>query len=483
MQDLNFFFNKIFYPKTLAFIGATSRRHWHLMGYINRFPKDSLYLVAKYDEELHGVKCYKEISELPDGIDHAIISINRKNLLNVVKQCVAKKFHTLHIFSAGTGEFDSQGLEIEDELYEIFKNSKTTKLVGPNCMGIYSPEGKYSYSGGFSETPGPFGLVSQSGDLTSRFVLMLNALRVYFSKAASVGNSIDLRASDFIDYYNKDEKTEVILCYLEGFSRYHKFGGRQFLDALKRNKKPLLLLKGGISSQGKRTVASHTGSLASKDEIWNAIFKQTNAIQIDSFDEMIDTTVLFRSCRNYHPKVNSVLMITWSGGSAVLGVDQIAKLNAGINVPPIQEPALSKMKKLIKVGSINNPLDLPGVRDRNLHYKICSIPFEEPYIGGIIQLTSGPRNPDDEEGVELYYDTLKKMRDYGKKLGKPYMITLPYITKSPSPHSGKNGEKKQPTFFERLMELDIPVFESFERAAKAFSNLYKFKNPKAPTNH
>ena len=80
-----------------------------------------------------------------------------------------------------------------------------------------------------------------------------------------------------------------------------------------------------------------------------SVLDKTNRRAVDSVDEMIDTAVLFRSCRNYHPKVNTVLMITWSGGSAVLGVDQIAKLNASVDVSAIQEPALSKMKKLISV--------------------------------------------------------------------------------------------------------------------------------------
>lgn len=493
---MNFFFNKIFYPKTLAFIGANPRRFWHLMGYVNRFPKDSLYIVSKYGDDFKkidddvkknnkenmktdpepfkDVTIYKDISEIPNKIDHTVISVNRKNLLDVIKECLKKQFYTIHIFSAGTGEFDEKGYEIEAELYDMFKNNPNSKLVGPNCMGIYSPKGKFSYSRGFSETPGNFGLVSQSGDLTNRIVGALNHRGVYFSGAASVGNSISLRASDFIDYYNSDEDTKVILCYLEGFSKFRKseFEGRILFDSLKQNKKPFLILKGGNSDIGKRAASSHTGSLASVDQIWNSIFKQTNAIPIVTYDELIDSAIMFRFCMDCAPKVNSVLMMTYSGGSSVLGVDAISRLNAGIDVPEIQEPTYSKMKSMIKVGSINNPLDLPGVRDENIRYNLFKLAVEESYIGGVIQLTAGPGSifrgvTADDETKKKYYTNLMRYKDACNQLGKPFMVNLRF--------------QNDKDFNEKLIELEIPSFPSFERAAKAFSNLYKYKNPKAPS--
>jgi acyl-CoA synthetase (NDP forming) len=471
------FFEKLFYPKTLAFIGANPRRIWHLGGYINRFPKDSLYIVTNYYDELmenhaellKDVNVYTDISEIPDEIDHSLISVSRNRLIKTIKTCLEKKFYTIHVFSAGTGEFDEKGFEIEAELYELFKNNENSRLVGPNCMGIYSPRGKFSYSGRFSEQAGNVALVSQSGDLTNRIVSNLNNRGVYFSFAASVGNSISLRSSDLIDYYNKDENTDVILSYMEGFSQFRKaeFEGRIFFDSLKNNKKPLLLLKGGISELGKRAASSHTGSLASQNEIWNSIFKQTNAIPIVSFEELIDTAVLFRFCSNCEPKHNSVLMITYSGGSSVLGVDSISRLNAGIDVPAIREPIHSKMKELIRVGSITNPLDLPTLRDEEIRLELFKLAISEDYISGAIQLTSGPkfwgRNPDEEE-IEKYYADLMRYKEICNKLGKAFMITIP----------NSNDED----FRKKLIELEIPSFYSFARSAKAFSNLYRFKNSK-----
>ncbi|MFX1457089.1 MAG: hypothetical protein ACFFDB_17065 [Promethearchaeota archaeon] len=474
------FFEKMFYPKTLAFIGANPRRIWHLEGYVNWFPKDSVYVVTDYYDEimekhkdfLKDVNVYKDISEIPDKIDHSLISVNRNRLIKTIKTCLEKKFYTIHIFSAGTGEFDEKGVEIESELYELFKNNESSRLIGPNCMGIYSPRGKFSYSGLFSKQAGNFALVSQSGDLTNRIVSSLNNRGIYLSYAASVGNSISLRSSDFIDFYNRDDDTDVILSYMEGFSQFREseYEGRIFFESLKKNKKPLLLLKGGISELGKRAATSHTGSLATNDAIWNSIFKQTNAIPIESYQELIDTAVIFRFCSHCEPKHNSVLMITYSGGSSVLGVDAISRLNAGIEVPPIQEPTHSKMKKLIMVGSIANPLDLPGMRDDKIRFELLKLAINEEYISGVIQLNSGPNfmgRAMGKESKERFYAGLIKWKKTCETLGKPFMIYTP------------NTNNKE--FRKKLIELEIPAFSSFARAAKAFSNLYRYKNFKQNT--
>ncbi|MFX0030308.1 MAG: hypothetical protein ACFE8B_13940 [Candidatus Hermodarchaeota archaeon] len=428
--------------------------------------------MEKHAEFIDGVNVYQDISDLPDEIEHSVISVSRNRLIKTITACLEKKFYTIHVFSAGTGEFDEKGYEIEAELYDLFKNNENSLLVGPNCMGIYSPRGRFSYSDRFSEQAGNFALVSQSGDLTSRIVESLNNRGVYLSFAASVGNSISLRTSDLIDFYDKDENTDVILSYMEGFSQFRKSEreGRIFFESLKNIKKPLLLLKGGISEFGKRAASSHTGSLASQNEIWNCIFKQTNTIPIESYEELINTAVLFRFCSHCEPKHNSLLLITYSGGSSVLGVDEIARLNAGVDIPAIQEPANSKMKELIRVGSITNPLDLPDLRDDEIRYELFKLAISEEYISGAVQLSTGPRfrgRDMDQEEIDKFYEMLVRYKETANKLGKPFMIYVP-------------GGRGDPEFRKKLIELELPSFSTFARAAKAFSNLYRYKNPKHP---
>ncbi|MHA1650719.1 MAG: CoA-binding protein, partial [Candidatus Helarchaeota archaeon] len=329
-MSINNHMDKLFYPRSIAIIEAASKREWQVLGIKNLNYQGNLYLVSKNEEEIAGIKCYQDISDLPDKIDHAIIVVKRDRLRETILQCIEKKFYTLHIFTAGGAEFDEEGIKIEREIYEIIKKSDM-RVIGPNCMGIYSPEGKISYGPEFSKKVGKVSFVSQSGDLTTQYILRSNYNGVFFSKVASIGNSIDLTISDFINYFNADEKTEIIGVYFEGFPRFQEKEGLKFWNALKNVKKPLLLLRGGISHQGKRAAVSHTGTLAANDRIWDAIYKQTRALRVETFEELVDSTLAFNLCQNLYPKVKSIVLITWSGGKAVIATDQLVRL--GIDVP------------------------------------------------------------------------------------------------------------------------------------------------------
>jgi len=212
VEQINYF-EKLFYPKTIAFIGASNKRMWQVKGYVDRDFPGKFYIVSKGNEKIFGIECLKDISELPDGIDLAIIAVNRDQLIDVVKQCINKNFATIHIFSAGTGEFDEEGKKVEDKLYNMLRNS-STRAIGPNCMGLYSTGGRFAFNPSFKADPvGNVVFISQSGDLTERFVQHLNYLGVDFSAAASIGNSISLNVTDLIQYFNKDKNTEIICLF------------------------------------------------------------------------------------------------------------------------------------------------------------------------------------------------------------------------------------------------------------------------------
>ena len=453
------YMEKLFYPKSIAMIGAADKRIWQILGIKERNYEGDFYLVSRNDEEIKGTKCLQDISELPDEIDHVIIAVNRRKLKATINQCIRKKFHTLHLFTAGGSEYDEEGVEIEREVHEIIKNSDI-RAIGTNCMGIYSPEGKVSYAPIFSEKVGSVAFVSHSGDLTTQFVVRVNHYGVYFSKAASIGNSVDLKISDFIEYFNSDEKTEIISVYFEGFTRFDDQEGRRLWKALKQNTKPLLFLRGGTTLQGKRAAASHTGTIASDDRIWDSVYKQTSALKVDSFDELVDTTMAFNYCKNLYPTSKTLILIGWSGGKAVLSTDQVVRL--GIDVPEIREPTRSKMQEMISIGSVKNPLDLPWISREAKYPRICKLAISEDYVGGAILETGAPDTFD--ERFERNFENIVKIAEFAKKR-KPFLISLP--------HSRFHRQREK--YKNRLIQIGIPVFPSLIRAAKAFLNLYKYQ--------
>ena len=458
MEKINYF-QKLFYPKSIAFIGASDKRIWQVQGYVDRGYPGKFYIVSKRSEKIFDIECLKDISELPDGIDFAIIAVVKDKLVDVVKQCIEKNFATIHIFSAGTGEFDERGREIEDEIYRMLKNS-STRAIGPNCMGLYSTGGRYTFNPSFKADPvGNVVFISQSGDLTERFVNNLNYLGVNFSAAASIGNSISINVTDLIQYFNEDDNTEIICAYFEGFSRFHQNEGRRLLNVIKKLKKPLIFLRSGKTAEGKRSAESHTGSLTTSDQIWEALFTQTNAIQVNSFEELSDTTLAFYYAKDIIPSEKGVLLMTWSGGNATIATDLISQL--GVSIPEFSKETKTKLKKMIRYGGVVNPLDLPWKNFSDEYSQIAKIAIEEPYIGCVLAETY---QPFDKTTLEDYYENLKFLRDLCQEQKKPFFLSLPFEI-----YSGRESYRR------KVIEMGVPIFQSFERAARAFLNLFEYK--------
>ncbi len=458
MEQINYF-EKLFYPNTIAYIGASSKRIWQLKGYVDREFQGKLYFVSKGSEKIFDIECVKDVNDLPDSIDHAIIAVNRNQLFEVVQKCVKKKFATIHIFSAGTGEFDEEGRKIEDEIYTLLKNS-STRAIGPNCMGLYSTGGRYSFNASFKADPiGNVAIISQSGDLTERFVNNLNYLGVNFSAGASIGNSISLNVTDLIQYFNDDDGTEIISIYFEGFSRYHLHEGRRLYELLKKVNKPIIFLRTGKTDAGKRSAESHTGSLTTSNQIWKAVFSQTNTIQVRSFEELMETTLAFDHYKDLLPQKKGILLITWSGGNATIATDLITQL--GATVPEFSNETKVKLKKLIRFGGVVNPLDLPWKNFSDEYSKIAKIAIEEPYIGGVLAETYQPQ---DEKSWDNYFENLLLLKNLCHEQGKPFFLSLPFT----------NYQNRE-IYRKKMIEMGVPIFPSFESAAKAFLNLYKYR--------
>ncbi|MHA1932652.1 MAG: CoA-binding protein [Promethearchaeota archaeon] len=457
MRQINYF-EKLFYPKTLAIIGASNKRTWHLYGYVDREFQGKLYFVSKGSDRILDIDCVKDVTDLPDGIDHAIIAVSRDHLVDIVKKCIEKNFATIHIFSAGTGEFDEEGRKIEDEIYNLLKNS-ATRAIGPNCMGLFSTGGRFTFNASFKADPiGNVAIISQSGDLTERFVQNLNYLGVDFSVGASIGNSISLNVTDLIQYFNDDDRIEIISIYFEGFSRFHRKEGRRLFELLKKVKKPIIFLRTGKTDAGKRSAESHTGSLTTSNKVWNAVFSQTNAIQVRSFEELMETTLAFNHYKDLLPQEKGILLITWSGGNATIATDLITQL--GGTVPEFSIETKAKLKNLIRFGGVVNPLDLPWKNFSDEYSKIAKIAIEEPYIGGVLAESYRPH----ENGLDNYFENLLFLKNLCHEQGKPFFLSLPFT-------DFQNREE----YKRKIIEMGVPIFPSFESAAKAFFNLYKYK--------
>lgn len=223
--------DRLFFPQSIAVVGASPKTGMRVQG--NNYIKGSIsldfkgkiYPVHPQAKSILGFDAYPSVRDIPGEVDLVIFSMPAKNVLSVMEDCVAKRVRFVHSFTAG---FSETGIEefaaIEEKLVAMAKEAGI-RLVGPNCMGVYCPEGGLSFQPFLPETAGPVGFFSQSGQFAGMFVMKGAALGLRFSKVVSFGNASDLKAHEFLAYLGKDEKTKIIGSYLEGLK-----DGREFFQ-------------------------------------------------------------------------------------------------------------------------------------------------------------------------------------------------------------------------------------------------------------
>jgi len=258
----------LFHPRSVAFVGITTAHpeHWtrtFLEGFLEF--EGAIYLVNPRGGEIKGLKVYPSLGDIPDTIDCVIGLVPARVVPGLVEECAGKGVRAVYFCTAGFSEIgEEEGTRLEAELAEVARR-KRIRVLGPNCMGIYCPNSRMSYSPLFPKESGPVGFISQSGGNSIYLVRQAAARGVRFSKVISYGNACDLNESDFLEYLTTDADTKIIAVYIEGVK-----DGRRFRQALEKaaKEKVVVLLKGGITEGGARAVAGHTAALAGSEITW-----------------------------------------------------------------------------------------------------------------------------------------------------------------------------------------------------------------------
>ncbi|MFX1259132.1 MAG: CoA-binding protein [Promethearchaeota archaeon] len=471
--------DRIFKPQNVVIFEAKEKLSYFVEGFKSQgFNLNNLYLVSPSEDELFDIKCFKSIDKIPiEMIDLLILAVRRDKLIQSLNEILEQKeVKFIHLFTAGTGEFDEIGVKIEDQIKEILnKKYIKTRAIGPNCFGIYCPSGNNSYLPVFPLESGNIGLIFHSGDLHSRTIIYgVTRYNLRFSKGASIGNCVDLQVSDFLEYLNQDIETEIICIYFEGFSRYGKMEGKKLFNLFKHMRKPVLFLRGGKTKRGQSAVLTHTGSLGTDEKIWDCVYKQTPLIKVESsLDELTDYLYIFyefyKKNRNLtledqiklYPKSKNALIISWSGGEGIIDTDILTKL--GVNMPLFKGKTKEKLMEAhpqFKVGSLSNPLDLPWISSTKEYLNICKSAISENI--DLIVIYKDPDRQKDERSKKRY-DILLEIKKYIESLNKILII----ITR-------EYPDEKRIKFYFRLIKDGFIVYPDIKRAAKSFLAFYMY---------
>lgn len=346
---------RIFYPRGVVVVGASNRGEnlgrFFLDGFIH-LGFEKIYVVHPREKEVRGIKTYPRVLDISGDVDLAVVASPLETVPQVVAECTEKGVKGVVIFTAGFGEKGSEGRRLEEEIVGIARRGHT-RIIGPNCMGIYCPSSGVSNFPGLPKESGPVGVISHSGSLANMLTMAALAQGIRFSKVVSCGNECDLNAVDFLEYLGQDPETRIIIAYLEAIK-----DGRRFYQLAREisKEKPIIVLKGGTTERGARAAASHTGALAGSNRIWMAAFAQTGIISAHSAEEMLDYLQAF-----YYlplPQGRRVGIVSGPGGPAVTASD--ACIESGLELAELSQHTKRRIAELIPpVGtSIDNPIDL-----------------------------------------------------------------------------------------------------------------------------
>jgi acetate---CoA ligase (ADP-forming) len=458
----------IFSPQSVAVIGASSTPgkvgHDIFENILRGGYTGTLYPVNPKAKSILSVRAYPGILDIPDEVDLAMIILPPSAAQAAVEDAIKKGVKGIVIVSAGFREVGAEGLGIENRIVSLCRDAGV-RVVGPNCLGVINPTGAVRLNASFSSRmpqAGNVSFISQSGALCTA-VLDFAADREFgFSKFISIGNKADVDELDLLHYLHMDADTEVIMIYLEELRR-----GAEFVQAVKEitsgdvRPTPVLVIKSGRTSEGAMAAASHTGSLAGSDAVYNAIFKQSGIIRVDTIDELFDFATAFSyknesalgKRRRKVPHGNRVAIVTNAGGPGIVATDMT--VSTGLKLARFEEETIQTLAShLPETANLQNPVDVIGDAAPDRYENALDAVIKDQGVDGVLVILT-------PQSMTKALATAEAITRIARRSHKPVLCCFMGIVDVSA------GAKY-------LQEHGIPVFKFPENAAKAFSALYRY---------
>ncbi len=442
---------KMLRPKSVAVVGASATPG--KIGYtvIKNLLKDGyqgkIFPINQKESEILGLKCYAEVSQVPDEIDSAIMCVPAKVMAQVVEECGKKGVKGGIVITSGFSEVGRK--DLEDEVIRI-AHQYGMRILGPNIVGSLSNSEKFN--GSFAPClplPGKTSLITQSGALLIAMDMATYGRRVGYEKMISIGNMADVDFADLIEWFQDDDETSCVSLYVEGMR-----DGRKFIDAAKKSTKPIIALKSGVSAHGAAAAASHTGSLAGGAKIYNAAFKQAGVIEASDLENLFNRGLALST--QPPMKGDNMLIITNGGGNGVLATDAAERFGIPLKFAP-EDLQVEMKKHMPEFGSAKNPVDMTGMAGTEWYYETVKFAIKSDWTDSVVVLycETAMTNPGE------IAQSIKRAVDESGMKDKP--VTVSFV-----------GGEKSDQAIGWLVENGIPAFFAPDVAVNAMAALREF---------
>ncbi len=442
----------LFNPGSIAVVGASRNPekvgHSVLRNILIHGYRGRVFPVNPSATEIEGLRTYPSVGSIREEVDLTVIAIPARFVPDTVRECIRKGVRAAIVISAGFKEAGHEGALLEEELKEIVKGSGL-RLLGPNCLGIINTA--LSLNATFAKGMLPRGGISffsQSGALGVAILDWAIGNKIGFSKFISLGNKVDLNETDFIEYFLKDEDTDIILGYIEDIVE-----GERFIRVARKatKRKPIILIKSGGTQAGARAASSHTGALAGSDTAFDAAFRQTGVIRAAGVKELFEIARVFTGKRI--PRGDRLLIITNAGGPGIIAADQAER--ASLKLPYLNRAATERLRKALPPNaSLYNPIDLIGDAREDRYRVALGEAVRSRDIDGIMVILTPQAMTNVRATAEVVVEEARKTRK-------------PVITTFMGAESIREG-------LEILKDAGIPNYSYPEDAISAYKRLCQF---------
>jgi acetyltransferase len=444
MADLD----AVFAPRSLAVLGVSrdpaKLGHRLLQNVVAGGFTGAVYPVNPSGEPILGLPSLRRVEDVPEEVDLALVSLPAAAVPAAIKALAARRTRAAIVLSSGFGEVDTNGQDVQGELLATARASGL-RLIGPNCMGVYSAPVRLNgtYFWDLPEGTGGISIVSQSGAYGGLIFRHLGGRGLGIARFLSIGNQVDVEIAEALEYLVDDPATRLIACFVEALR-----DGRRFVRAAERavGRKPVVVLKGGRSEAGRRAAGSHTGSLAGPEALFPAACRHARAVLAEETDEFFDAIETLVVAGPARPAAPRVAIITVSGGPSVVAADCAER--SGLAVPALDAGTQAGLRRLLpSFAAVGNPVDLtPQVEPARIAEAVRLV-VDQPAVAGAVAVNVGLDIPEFAEAIVAAARTT----------GKPavaFTADAPQITA-------------------RFRAGGVPVLPSPERAVRAWRALWQ----------
>lgn len=423
-----------FRPRSVAVIGASEspEKYGHIIlkNILDCGFRGAVYPINPKSETILGLQCFRNVKDIPDVVDLAVVIIPARFVPQAIAECGEKAVKAAVIITGGFSEAGPEGEALQNQVADIARKANV-RLIGPNCQGVNNPYHPLCASWPLLKTQGHVAVISQSGTVGAAMMDWFSDEELGVSCFVSLGNRADVDETDLIEYFGEDPHTRVIALYVEGIKR-----PEAFRQTLRRTEKPIVVLKAGRTPKGRVAAESHTKSLAGADGVYDALFRTHGVVRAESIQEFYDFAKAFAYLNE--PPGNRILFITTSGGAGILATDAAEK--EGLDVAPLPPELAQALEGVIPAHAIRaNPLDLTGDANAPMYQAVM-------------------------ERARHYYDILGVI--FGDPVEKAAEVVTPQASELVIFLGGADVEKVER---KRMHLKGVPVFPTPERGVRALA--------------